>query len=175
MRMTVGTESEIKLGAVRLVLGQLLKDHDFEVIGQETDSGVPPTPWNEETLHGAQNRARACRAEGADYRIGLESGLVERFGMVFEEAWACVIDAKNNEVLGFSSGLRVPDYVLREMKENGEEHRHTMRRLRKNPDGPKDTWGDYSGGLILRTVSLEESLRNALIQVLAPADSYYKK
>lgn len=68
----------------------------------------------------------------------------------------------------------MPDYVLKEMKERNEEHRHVMLRLRKNPDGPKDTWGDYSAGMIMRTVSLEESLRNALIQEFAPEGSYYR-
>jgi non-canonical (house-cleaning) NTP pyrophosphatase len=93
--------------------------------------------------------------------------------MVFEESWACVLDSKGKEHLGFSSGLRVPDFVLTQMKKYQEEHCQVMRRLRSNPDGPKDTWGDYSAGTILRTVSLEESLRNALIQVFAPEASYY--
>jgi len=40
---------------------------------------------------------------------------------------------------------------------------------------PNDTWGTYSGGLILREVSLEEALRNAVIQIVAPEQSFYRK
>lgn len=40
---------------------------------------------------------------------------------------------------------------------------------------PNDTWGTYSGGAILREISLEEALRNALIQIAAPDNSFYKK
>jgi hypothetical protein len=39
---------------------------------------------------------------------------------------------------------------------------------------PNDTWGSYSGGVLPRTVSLEEALRNALTQVIAPPESFYK-
>lgn len=177
MRYCIGTASAIKLGAAKKVIETILGDTPFEIEGMETDSGVPLTPWNRETLMGARNRAAACREmkPEADYWVGLESGIVERFDATFEEAWACVLTRAGEEYLGFSSGLKVPDYVLSQMKERNEEHRQVMHRLRKNPDGPKDTWGDYSAGMILRTVSLEESLRNALIQVFAPQESYYRR
>lgn len=43
----------------------------------------------------------------------LESGLVERFGQIYEEAWACVISSEMNEYFGYSSGLKVPDSIIK--------------------------------------------------------------
>ena len=173
MQFTIGTTSEIKLAATKKVLSEMMPE-PFEVSGIDSESGVPPTPRDEQTLMGARNRALYCKDNSqGEYWIGLESGLVERWGNTFEEAWACVIDSSGKEYLGFSSGLVVPNAVLEEMKKTGEEHNVVMRKLRKNPDGPKDTWSDYTGGSIIRSISLEEALRNATIQIFAPAHSYY--
>lgn len=174
MKFLVATTSKIKLRAVEEVIGEILKDRDLVVIGCDVSSDVSETPWGEETLVGARNRAKNSKEKGtSDYNIGLESGLVDRYGEVFEEAWACVLSADGKECLGFSSGLKIPNIVLKEMQETSEEHNQVMKRLRKNPEGPKDTWGDYTGQYVLRSVSLKESLRNALIQIFAPDNSYY--
>lgn len=171
----IGTTSAIKLAACQHVVTQLLAQAPV-IIGCPAESGVSDTPWNEETLIGAKNRAAHSRElePDADIWIGLESGLVSRFGELFEEAWAVVL-TKEAHYLGISSALPIPQFILREMSEHQEEHRHTMHRLRANPDGPKDTWGEYTGGLLQRTVSLQESLRNALIQVVAPEGAYYRR
>jgi hypothetical protein len=39
---------------------------------------------------------------------------------------------------------------------------------------PNDTWGSYSGGTIARSVSIEEAIRNAVIQIIAPPHSFYR-
>lgn len=42
----------------------------------------------------------------------------------------------------------------------------------ERPD-ERDTWGTYSGKLILRDISLAEALRNALVQTVPAKDSLY--
>jgi hypothetical protein len=55
-------------------------------------------------------------------------------------------------------------------------HNETMTILEKEHNLPDaDTWGTYSGNKLLREISLEESLRNALIQIFATDKSFYKK
>jgi non-canonical (house-cleaning) NTP pyrophosphatase len=177
MKFIIGTTSDIKLNAAKKVIRDLLGNDDFKLTGCEADSGVSDTPRNEETLSGARSRAYNCQQQhpDADFWIGLESGLVERYNTLFEEVWVCAISSDQKELLGISSALKVPDYLIREMQEKGEEHRETMRRLRTNPEGPKDTWGDYTGGTLLRTTGMEEALRNSLIQKFCPPYSYYQK
>lgn len=40
---------------------------------------------------------------------------------------------------------------------------------------PNDTWSTYSGGVIIREISLEEAIRNSLIQIVSPDKSFYNK
>ena len=63
------------------------------------------------------NRARECAQVGgeADYYVGIESGLVERYGPYFEEAWAVIIAGDGKEQIGYSSGLVLPQIVVDEL------------------------------------------------------------
>jgi non-canonical (house-cleaning) NTP pyrophosphatase len=175
MHIVVGSGSERKIGIARQVFARHL-EVEVTAVGCEVASGVPETPHDRETLEGARNRALACRRlHDADYCIGLESGLVERYGQVYEEAWAIAIARDGTEHAGYSSGLRVPDYVLRRMEASGRKHYEVMTALEEELDLPHDTWLNYSGGVLPRWVSLEEALRNAVIQALAPEASLYRR
>jgi non-canonical (house-cleaning) NTP pyrophosphatase len=165
----------MKMEAARTVLAAFLGEESFDLVCHRAASGVRETPFGRETLDGACNRARECRRHHPDaFCIGLESGLVERFGQCFEEAWAFVLAPDGREAVGYSSGLRVPDYVLRRMRDSGRPHAEVMGAIEHERGTPaSDTWGNYSGGRISRTVSLEEALRNALVQLLPLPASLY--
>lgn len=178
MRVIVGSASQRKIDVVKKIACETLGTEEIVIEGFAAVSGVPETPWDQETFDGARNRAAHVRREYpvADLAIALESGLVERYGHVYEEAWSVVIAADGKEYYGYSSGLKVPDYILAKMDELGLPHSEAMAIIeREHGKLPNDTWGTYSGGLIARTVSLEEALRNALIQLVAPEKSFYKK
>ena len=169
--------SDRKIKITEKVLKQLLS-LGFQLKGYASKSGVPETPYDKETFDGSRNRAMNARKKfpEADWYIGLESGLIERYGHMYEEAWATIIDREGKEYYGYSSGLKVPDYILKKMKDMNMQHCDVMEVIEKEFGKlPNDTWGTYSGELILREVSLEESLRNALIQITAPETSFYKK
>lgn len=175
MKVVLGSKSQLKINLTEMVFSQSLPD-DVEVEGLGVSSGVPETPWGEETYRGALNRARACQAEGdaADYFVGLESGLVERFGILFEEAWAVVISTDGRELVGYSSGLPIPKIVVNMMNDKKLKHYQVMDILDNEfTASSKDTWHLYSGGKISRALSLEESLRNALVQAIEFDGSLY--
>lgn len=177
MKFAVGSASERKINTARKIISEHLTQ-EFEIVGSTAKSGVPETPWDKQTYDGAKNRASAAKAaiSDADYAIGLESGLINRYGNVYEEAWCCVIDKNGKEFFGFSSGLKVPDYILNKMNESNLEHNQAMTILERQHNLLNaDTWGTYSGNKILREISLEEALRNTLIQVFASDKSFYKK
>ena len=179
MRFVIGSMSKRKIEVAEKVIRQLfLDDQGIMVEGYGAVSGVPETPYDMQTYVGAQNRARDARvhAPGADYYIGLESGLTERYGHIYEEAWSVVLTAEGKEYAGYSSGLKVPDYVLQKMDTLKMKHNEVMAILEQEHGKlPNDTWGNYSGGILIREVSLEEAIRNALIQIVAPQISFFKK
>ena len=178
MKCVIGSASERKINTAKKIFREYGEYADVDVQGYAAVSGVPDTPWDIETFQGAYHRAMNSKTNvlGAQYYIGLESGLVERFGHIYEEAWCAVVTAEGKEFFGYSSGLKVPDYVLHKMDELKMEHSDVMTLLEKEHDKlPNDTWGSYSGGVVLREVSLEEALRNALIQIVAPEESFYMK
>lgn len=179
-RFVIGSMSKRKIEVAEKIIRQLFSDTtDISIEGYEAASGVPETPYDGETFHGAQNRARDAKAHmpaAADYYIGLESGLVERYGHIYEEAWSVVLTADGKEYAGYSSGLKVPDYVLQKMDTLKMKHNEAMTILEQEHGKlPNDTWGSYSGGMLIREVSLEEAIRNALIQIVAPPESFFKK
>ena len=160
------------------VISQLFNGEDIIVEGYNAVSQVPDTPYDKQTFDGARNRALDSKSHigGSDYYIGLESGLIERYGHMYEEAWAAIISKDDKEYYGYSSGLKVPDYILKKMDELKMEHCDVMTIIEKEFGNlPNDTWGTYSGGIIVREISLEEAIRNALIQVVASDKSFYKK
>ncbi len=177
MKFIIGTNNEKKVRSVRDMVRSVTNREDFVVEGFHASSGVPETPWDRQTFDGAINRARNCKKLGkGDYFIGLESGLIERYGHIFEEAWCCILSTSGEEYFGYSSGLKVPDYIIKKMDELKIDHNSVMKMLEDEEEGLyKDTWANYSGKSISRTVSLDEALRNALIQTFATEKSFYKR
>jgi len=167
MRIIVGTKNIKKIAVVKSVFENFYAENTVIVAGHDADSKMPEAPLDQQTYDGALNRAEACFALGsADYYVGLESGLVERYGHTFEEAWAVIIASSSKKHIGYSSGLMIPNVVVDRMQK-GELHNNIMAEFDKLfdlPDDNRDTWSRYTGGSISRIVSLEESLRNALIQ-----------
>lgn len=177
MKFVIGSSSKRKIDIAEKVIKQFFND-EISVESFAAKSQMPDTPWDKQTFDGARNRALDSKnnvAEG-DYYIGLESGLIERYGHIYEEAWTVIIAKDDKEYNGYSSGLKVPDFILQKMDEMKMEHSDVMTIIEEEYGKlPNDTWGTYSGGVIQREVSLEEALRNALIQITCPDTGFYKK
>lgn len=174
LTVCVGSTSHRKIDVVDKLFKLYFKKAKIKSFGHSASSGVPDTPYGKQTYEGAHNRARECfRKHKAQYNVGLESGLVDRYGRLYEEAWACVI-TKNKEFTGYSSGLLVPRRITERMKKSKLEHCDVMTMIEKELGNiPNDTWGTYSGNMLLRELSLEEALRNAIVQLLPNKSSFY--
>ena len=172
MNIILGTTSTIKQQALEQVLKQyqsvipLLRS--YTIVPFEVESLVPDTPYNSQTYQGARNRACALfksHATEGDLFIGLESGLIEREEMLFEECWCVVLTKAGKEHAGYSSGLLLPTHITSEMK-RGKTHTEILRRLAdKIGISSKDTWALYSHGALSRSESIQEALRNALLSI----------
>lgn len=178
MKFIIGSKNKRKIEVTKRVIRELFPDSESTTEGYAAISGVPDTPYDKQTFDGAKNRALDAKNHipKADYWIGMESGLIERYGHIYEEVWCAVITADGKDFFGYSSGLKVPDYVLKRMDELKKEHSDVMMILEEEHGKlPDDTWSSYSGGLIAREISLEEATRNAFIQIIAPEGSFYRK
>ena len=141
---------------------------------------VSDTPFNLETKKGAINRAKNAQAydSGHEMYIGIESGLVERYGEFFEEVWVAVL-YKDTFYTSYSSGIKLPPSVSEKLNEDLGNHYEIIKDLREkndidvNHDLGVDTWGNYTGNKIAREVGIEEALRNSLVQIFPGEKSFY--
>lgn len=142
MKFVLGSGSERKLKITKKIIKQVTGVVQTEIISYPAQSQVSETPWNDQTPQGAKNRAIDSKNNipDSDYWIGLESGLAERFGHVFEEAWCCIINKDGKEYYGYSSGLKVPDYILGKMKAEGLEHCQVMKILEEEYHLPQQRY-----------------------------------
>lgn len=128
MRIVVGSTNPVKIAAVVEAFKKYWSD--CNVVGVGIESGVAGQPMSEEeTIRGAKNRAKnALNAEG-DYGVGLEGGVTEIEGKLFECAWVCVMRKSqilNSPILKYDIGLggglyfELPLKVAAQIKQGGE-------------------------------------------------------
>jgi non-canonical (house-cleaning) NTP pyrophosphatase len=180
MKISVGTTNKRKLEAVEAVITEMDIHQDFAVVGFDAESGVPDTPLDEQTILGALNRAKSVREAHPeqDIYIGIESGLVSRYGDFYEEVWVVAI-YKQSVYAAYSSGIKLPDSVTENLDDGVQNHTEIMEELRSEKETKihdvlgVDTWGDYTGNKVARKVGLKEAIRNTLVQIFPGEKSFY--
>lgn len=178
--IAVGSTRKPKLRAVTLALeaiaAKLVPDGEFEVVGEEVESGVSSTPTStEELMQGAQHRAEELvriareRRKMWRYFVGLEGGLEvlqdDRVRRVFLESWAYVTDGSRG-YYGRSGGIELPEELAHSVLERGFDLSDAIDRF-AGEVGIRDgqgAWGVLSADLIPR----DESFRLAVITAFAP-------
>lgn len=174
MKILVGTQNRAKLDAVNTVFTDLYGDSTPTVYGASVASGVAEAPHGEDTYIGARNRAVACMEHFPDLAIGIESGLVWRCGVFFEETWVVMIGVDAKEYVAYSSGLPLPQVVIDRMKR--DSHDKVMEQLDKElhlPPDNRNTWSRYTSGRLQRDTSIYEAIRNAAVQLPIDKRSLY--
>lgn len=162
MKVIVGSTNPVKVGAARAVFSRI--DPHVQVAGIEVDSGVSIQPWgDDETRRGAENRARAALAHGADYGVGFEGGVVETHLGLMTCAWCAVLDL--HDVCGVAGGgnMMLPR-IVQEALYAGEELGPAMDRIvgvTNTKQGPGVS-GILTAGLTDRQEHYEHMLALAL-------------
>lgn len=123
-KVVVASKNPAKVSAVTEILAEYPHLAGFEVIAQETDSGVGDQPRSlEETVRGARTRAEKAFADsGCDYAFGIESGVNQvpytKSGYM-DVCCVSIYDGKDHHV-GLSSMFEFPDpEVMRMIVEEG--------------------------------------------------------
>jgi inosine/xanthosine triphosphatase len=105
MRACVGSDNPIKVQAVTNVFVRIYGD--VEVTSHRVAVNVPAEPWGEEVERGAVERARKVLGN-ADFGIGIEAGIFERKGDLFDVQYCAVVDKMNRVTIGHGSGFKYP-------------------------------------------------------------------
>ena len=166
--IAVGSTNPVKIGAVRVVLGELAPD--ATVTGLAVASTVSDQPFgDDETIRGALARATAARdAADATLGVGIEGGVVEQpDGAMRTCAWAAIVDAHGRSGVGGSLSMPLPRRVA-QMIRDGLELGHAMDRLIGEHDTKrgKGAVGILTAGLVDRQRAYEVLVRYALAPFL---------
>ena len=118
MTLAIGTTNPGKLQSVARALADYPTLSTLKTMPVKVDSGVADQPSTlEETTTGATNRAkRAMKDQGTTFGIGMESGLFEQGGKMFDVC-ACVIYDGENTHVGYSCAWELPNVVTKLFKE----------------------------------------------------------
>ncbi len=120
MKIAIGSENPVKIAAVKTILRQKFPHAEF--VAQAVSSGVADQPWgDDETLTGAENRARAVlSATDADFGVGLEGGVKKSPVGLMTCAWCAIVDRHGK--IGFGGGLNMllPPAVAEMLYRGGE-------------------------------------------------------
>lgn len=175
IRVVVGSKNPVKVEAVRQVFEEYFAN--VQVVGVEVETGVDEQPRSEEeTRQGAINRAKAALADN-DYAVGLEGGVCEVAGRLFECAWVAVIKRQSEkskkkkeiETIGLGGGLyfEIPPKVARRIRA-GEELGPIMAELMeydvRRTDG---AIGVLSKGGLTRTQAYEQIVKMAMLKFVS--------
>lgn len=161
MKIYIATKNERKIDLAKKILSSFFSD--VEVIGCEAKSEVSDTPWGKETYDGARNRSKNSLKENVigDFGLGLETGLVEKYGNIYEETWCCITDKKEKEFWGYSSGNVIPEDVLKRFVQNKDTDTKSLEVFNQKDN----SWQLYSGNMELRDICLENAIRLAAKQI----------
>lgn len=127
-------------------------------------------PFGEDISRMAVKRAQSCKSE-SDYNVGIEAGLMldRTTGSYMDVHHCAVIDRYGNITTGQSSGFKVPDYIIDQVKlgvdvSKAYENVHGVSQI----GAGGGIAGIYSSGHVKRKDLILESIRNAFIPRRSP-------
>jgi inosine/xanthosine triphosphatase len=166
MKVVVGSTNPVKINAVKSVFEDYFPDADVSY--RDVASGVASQPMDEvETRKGAYNRAIAA-CQDNEYGVGLEGGVCYVEGMMYECAWACIVDKSG--ITGYGGGLyfELP-HTVADRIQKGEELGPIMAELMKYDVKRTDgAIGVLSKGKLKRQQAYEHLVKQALLKFVSP-------
>lgn len=99
-KVHIASINPVKVQATAEGFRQIFPDETFEIIPCKVNPGIAPQPMsNEETLDGAERRARALRElyPQSDYWVGIEGGVSESKNGMGTFAWIVIL---SNDQIG---------------------------------------------------------------------------
>ncbi len=167
MKFYAGTKSDLKINGIKNVLNKYY-ENEYNIVSYNAESNVSCIPENEEIINGSINRSintyRNFKDENGLY-IGIETGISIRYDNIYSETW-CTFYYKGKYYNSYSSGMKIPDYIIKKMGEGFSPVEIIEEKALKNNENPRDTWLIYTNFKLSRVAEIEESFRNNLLYFL---------
>jgi inosine/xanthosine triphosphatase len=160
----VGSENQVKIGAVENVFSKLFRK--IVVKGIKVDSNVPQQPKEKEVIEGAIKRATDILDSDCDFGVGIEAGLFfnEVENKYFDVQYCAIIDKRKKITLGHGGGFYYPDEIINLVNQGKTVGRAIEERYGIKDVGRKmGAIGYLSKDLLNRTKLTEQAVLMALI------------
>jgi len=120
MRIALGSENKAKRRALAMAAARFFPD--AEIVCVSVPSGVSGQPTSDdETMRGAENRARAAlEVTDADYGVGLEGGYQRVGDRHFAFGWAVAVDRDGRVGLGSTARFELSPKFMSLMTDGKE-------------------------------------------------------
>lgn len=164
LKVIVGTNSEMKVDAVREILESILTKQkiSFQIKKLDVSSSVSPQPYSLlETKKGAFNRVNNINEE-SDFYVGIESGAFLESDGLYNITY-CVVSNKDksNYGIGSSSTFFIPESIASEINIEKEMINCNYKsKLKRGPDG---LIASLTGGYKKRRDLVKEAFISALL------------
>ncbi len=165
IKVAVGSKNPVKIEGTREAFSKFF---EVEVEGVEVNSGVPPQPFDNDTIKGAINRAIGAYESGSyDFGVGVEAGLFRcNFTLTgYLDIQVAAIYDGNRVCIGYGPGFEYPEKVLRPVLGGSE-----VGKVMEAVTGIKDLGKKQGaiGYLTKNTVTRTELTKIAVIMALIP-------
>ncbi len=168
MKVVVGSTNPVKVNSVKTVFTEYFPGCD--VVGMAVGTGVSEQPITEsETILGAKNRAMATLSSDpeSEYGVGLEGGVTDVDGTLFECAWVAI--AKRSGEMGLGGGLyfEIPPRVAERIRK-GEELGPIMEEIMQyDVKRNEGAIGVLTKGKLTRQEAYEQIVKSALVRFVS--------
>ena len=169
MKIIIASKSPVKEEAVRRGFKALWPDGTFEFECVQASSSVSHQPMSDdETRTGALNRISHAReiVSDADYYVGLEGGVEEKFGDLYNFGWVVVESRSFKKGYGRTFAFALPHAIRDLILYEGMEQSYATDKvfLKSDTKSTTGTIGPITNGFI----SYAEWYTPAVIAALAP-------
>ncbi len=168
MNVIVGSNNEPKRLAVEHAFSRVFPYQEIKVESVKAESGVSDHPLSsEESLKGALNRTKYALKlrPGAEYYVGIEGGLLQSGGRVWEIGFVAIENNQGEIFTGISAGLELKGKLLNAIL-NGQELNEALLDYHGHRDAGKAN--GYYGLTTNNLVTRMDAYIDAIIFALAP-------
>ncbi|MBU0586444.1 inosine/xanthosine triphosphatase [Candidatus Micrarchaeota archaeon] len=147
----------------------------FRIKTLRVDSGINEQPFDQETVQGAENRAKAAYyATNADFGIGFESGIFNMAGRHHDIAICAIFDGEKT-TFGNSMGFQMPSQAIELLSEHNDLGAVMEELSGINKIGYKKGAIHYlSAGLLSRQEMNEQAFLCAMIPRISEAKGIFR-
>ncbi|MGL1888432.1 MAG: inosine/xanthosine triphosphatase [Reichenbachiella sp.] len=168
MKIGIGSMNPVKINCVRQAFEEMMEG-EMVFIGIDVNSSVSDQPLtNEETLLGAENRAKdsQLKLKDAEFWVGIEGGVENTNGGMEAFAWVVIL-SKEKKGISRTATFMLPLQIA-ELVNQGVELGHADDQIfkRKNSKQKDGAIGILTNGKIDRTAYYKPAVTMAMIPFL---------